>query len=77
MALAMTLASLVPTSETDVDSNISSGSFTDIDNTIAAPSAVNVVCNNNSWTNQSDNTQNGEILFGLTDAPGKGKPISQ
>ncbi len=68
--LAMTLASLVPTSETDASTNIQSGSFTDIDNTIAAPSAVPLVCNNNAWTNQSDNTQNGEILFGLTDAPG-------
>jgi len=66
----MTLASLVPTSETDASSNITSGSFTDIDNTIAAPSATPIVCNNNSWTNQSNNTQNGEILFGLTDAPG-------
>lgn len=70
MVRAMTLASLVPVSETDASLNITSGSFTDIDNTIAVPSAVPIVCNNNQWTNQSDNTQNGEILFGLTDAPG-------
>lgn len=67
---AMATASLVPISETDASNNISSGSFTDIDNTIAAPSAVPLVCNNNNWTDQVDNTQGGEILFGLTDAPG-------
>jgi len=66
----MATASLVPISQTDASSNITSGSFTDIDNTIAAPSGTPIVCNNNAWTNQSDNTQNGEILFGLTNAPG-------
>lgn len=66
----MTLASLVPVSETDASVNITSGSFTDIDTTIAAPSAVAVICNNNQWTSQSNGTQNGEILFGLTNAPG-------
>ncbi len=66
----MATASLVPVSETDASINIQSGSFTDIDNTIAAPSGTPLVGNNNQWTNQSDNTQNGEILFGLTNAPG-------
>ena len=64
----MATASLVPVSEIDTDVNIQSGSFTDIDNTIAAPSAVAVIGNDNRWTNQSDNTQNGEIVFGMTDA---------
>lgn len=66
----MATASLVPISETDADSNIQSGSFTDIDNTIAAPSAVAVIGSVNQWTNQVDSTQGGEILFGITNAPG-------
>lgn len=70
VGLAMTLASLVPISETDADSNITSGSFADIDKTIVGADGVAVVCNNNQWTNQVDNTQGGEILFGLTNAPG-------
>ena len=70
VGLAMSTASLVPISETDASNNISSGSFTDIDNTIAIPSAVPLACNDNAWTNHVDNTQGGEILFGLTNAPG-------
>lgn len=67
----MATASLVPVSETDVDSNIQSGAFTDIDNTIAAAQdGALLIGNNNNWTNQLDNTQNGEIVFGLTNAPG-------
>ena len=66
----MATASLVPVSETDADTNIASGSFTDIDNTIVGASAVAVVCQANKWTGQSDSTQGGEILFGLTNAPG-------
>ena len=69
--MAMATASLVPVSETDASSNIQSGAFTDIDNTIAgADDGALLIGNNNQWTNQSDNTQNGEIIFGLTDAPG-------
>ena len=69
--VAVATASLVPVSETDASSNIQSGAFTDIDNTIAgADDGALLIGNNNQWTNQSDNTQNGEIIFGLTDAPG-------
>ena len=70
VGLVMATASLVPVSETDASGNITSGSFTDIDNTIVGASGTPIVCNNNNWTNQSDNTQDGEILFGLTNAPG-------
>jgi len=71
VVLVMPTASLVPVSETDADSNIQSGAFTDIDNTIAsADDGALLIGNNNRWTNQSDNTQNGNIVFGLTNTPG-------
>ena len=70
VVLVMALASLVPISETDASTNINTGSFTDIDNTIAAPSAVALIPVSNRWTDQVDSIQGGEILLGLTNAPG-------
>jgi len=66
----MATTTLFPTSETDVSGNIQSGSFTDIANGVDTPSGTPLIGNNNSWINQVDNTQGGEIVFGLTDAPG-------
>lgn len=67
----MATASLVPVSETDASANIQSGAYTDIDNTIAgAQDGALLIGNNNQWTDQVDNTQGGQIIFGLTNAPG-------
>jgi len=65
----MAVVTLVPTSVSDPQTNIDSGTFTDIDNTIAAADdGALVVSTNNAWTNGPGTGS--AFTFGLTDLPG-------
>lgn len=64
----MATASLVPVSLTDANANVAAGAFTDIDNTIAAPSGVTLDSMTNGWTGGPG--VGSAFTFGITDAPG-------
>jgi len=66
----MATATLLPVSLTDASANVSSGGFTDVDNTIAIPSGVAVISVSDQFVSQSNGTANGAYTFGITDAPG-------